>query len=589
MESTAMQGAGLQPAFACRSSNLQQKHRQLRCKAAKQFLGQGVITRPLQAHFEAKHRRVVEVYAGESKNRRGNELGGSKLHNALGDSYEVNDDHIIDTKGAGLTWAAPTWLTELFKMGQKRDDGIPVADTQLEDVKELLSGALFLPLHRWAMKYGPAYRLAAGPQNFVILSSPEYVKHVLRNYAKYEKGMMREVAEFLFGTGFAIADGEVWKVSRRATVPALHKKYLEVMVDTTFGDCVDVMVDKLAKSAAQGKSVNMEDIFSQMTLDVIGRAVFNYDFGSLTTNSPLIQAVYTALKEAESRTTDLLPYWKSPLLCMLVPRQRKARAAVEVIRAEVGRMVAECKRLVEEEGALTEMDEEQRVLAVNTRDPSILRFLLESRAEVSSLQMRDDLLSLLVAGHETTGSALTWTAYLLAKHPDKLKKAQEEAMRVVKGSHPTFAETMQLPYITRCICESLRLYPHPPVFLRRCVADDELPGGAKISKGQDIMIAIYNVHHNPDVWENAEEFVPERFPLDQPVPNETNTDFKYIPFSGGPRKCVGDQFALLETMSALAGLLKRFDMSLTPGHKVDMITGATIHTANVSTWFLWPG
>jgi len=126
----------------------------------------------------------------------------------------------------------------------------------------------------------------------------------------------------------------------------------------------------------------------------------------------------------------------------------------------------------------------------------------------------------------------------------------------------------------------MRLYPHPPVLLRRAVVEDKLPGGYTVPAGQDVMISVYNIHHSPDVWDDPEAFKPERFNLDDPIPSEQNTDYRYIPFSGGPRKCVGDQFALMEAVVALAIVLKKFDFRLKEDHEIGMTTGATIHTSN---------
>lgn len=207
-------------------------------------------------------------------------------------------------------------------------------------------------------------------------------------------------------------------------------------------------------------------------------------------------------------------------------------------------------------------------------------FLLASREEVSSEQLRDDLLSMLVAGHETTGSVLTWTLYLLSKNPHTLVKAQEEVDKVLQGQRPSYDDIKNLKYLTRCIMESLRLFPHPPVLIRRAQVADVLPGNYKVNAGQDIMISVYNIHRSSKVWERAEEFVPERFDLEGSVPNETNTDFRFIPFSGGPRKCVGDQFALLEATVALTIFIQNLNFELVPDQKISMTTGATIHTTN---------
>ncbi|TYH47373.1 hypothetical protein ES332_D11G407400v1 [Gossypium tomentosum] len=482
------------------------------------------------------------------------------------------------TPSKTTSWVSPNWLTSLTKsltLGSNDDSGIPIASAQLEDVSELLGGALFLPLFKWMNEYGPIYRLAAGPRNFVVVSNPAIAKHVLRNYGKNAKGLVSEVSEFLFGSGFAIAEGSLWTVRRRAVVPSLHKKYLSVMVDRVFCKCAERLVEKLQPFAFDGTAVNMEEKFSQLTLDVIGLSVFNYNFDSLTTDSPVIDAVYTALKEAELRSTDILPYWKISALCKIVPRQIKAEKAVTVIRKAVEELIVKCKEIVEKEGE--RINEEEYV---NDADPSILRFLLASREEVSSLQLRDDLLSMLVAGHETTGSVLTWTLYLLSKDPSALVKAQQEVDRVLEGRNPTYEDIKDLKFLTRCITESLRLYPHPPVLIRRAQVDDVLPGDYKVKAGQDIMISVYNIHHSSQVWERAEEFVPERFDLESSVPNESNTDYRFIPFSGGPRKCVGDQFALLEAIVALAIFLQRLNFELVPDQNISMTTGATIHTTN---------
>lgn len=364
-------------------------------------------------------------------------------------------------------------------------------------------------------------------------------------------------------------------VRRKAVSPSLHKKFLSVMVDKVFCRCAQRLVEKLEPFALRGDMVNMEEKFSQLTLDVIGLSLFNFNFDSLSSDSPVIDAVYTALKETEARSTDILPYWKIGFLCKIVPRQIKAERAVTIIRKTVEELIAKCKEMVEAEGERVDRED-----YVNEADPSILRFLLASREEVSSVQLRDDLLSMLVAGHETTGSVLTWTLYLLSKDPSALSRAQEEVGSVLQGRLPRYDDVKELKYLTRCIYESMRLYPHPPVLIRRAQTADVLPGNYKVNAGQDIMISVYNIHHSPQVWDRAEEFVPERFDLEGPIPNETNTDFRFIPFSGGPRKCIGDQFAMLEAIIALAIFLQHMNFDLVADQKIGMTTGATIHTTN---------
>jgi carotene epsilon-monooxygenase len=477
---------------------------------------------------------------------------------------------------------------------------------------------------------GPVYLLPTGPiSSFLVISDPACAKHVLRatdNAQRdvYGKGLVAEVSQFLFGDGFAISGGEEWRARRRAVSPSLHRAYLEEMLTRVFSPTAAALCEgKLADAARSGKAIDMEAAFSQLTLDVIGKAVFNYDFNALTRDSPLIQAVYTSLKETEQRATDLLPLWKlpPPIAALFSARQRKAQEAVALIRRTTSELIARCKAMVDEEemaafaaaaakaerrsknggaaaGETAEDEAEEGYL--NEADPSVLRFLIAAREETTSTQLRDDLLSMLVAGHETTGSALTWTMYFLALNPDKMRKAVEEVDRVLGGTGggegtsagsadsgnlvvASSAQYSQLRYVTRCVLESMRLYPHPPVLLRRARVRDELPlNGYLVEPGQDVMISVYNIHRSAAVWgDDADEFIPERFgPLEGPQPNEQNTDYRYIPFSGGPRKCVGDQFAVMEAVVALAVVLRRYDVKLVPGQDIGLTTGATIHTTN---------
>nr|APW83735.1 cytochrome P450 carotenoid hydroxylase 97C [Dunaliella salina]APW83739.1 cytochrome P450 carotenoid hydroxylase 97C [Dunaliella salina] len=494
----------------------------------------------------------------------------------------------IDAAGAGKSSISPAWLTQLNMLWSGKGN-IPVADAKPDDIQDLLGGALFQALYKWMTETGPVYLLPTGPvSSFLVISDPAAAKHVLRASDNpqrnvYVKGLVAEVAEFLFGDGFAIAGGDLWKARRKAVAPSLHKAYLATMIDRVFGPSALFLVDKLKTPSKTGAPVNMEAAFSQLTLDVIGKAVFNYNFDALTTDSPIIQAVYTALKETESRATDLFPYWKIPFIAALVPRQRKAQEAVALIRQTTNDLIRKCKEMVdEEEMAAASAATAEGGEYMNTSDPSILRFLIAAREEVSSTQLRDDLLSMLVAGHETTGSALTWTLHLLVQNPDKMAKAQAEIDAVLQDRpQPNFDDFRELRYVTRCVCESMRLYPHPPVLLRRATMPDVLPGGYEVPAGQDVMISVYNIHHSKAVWDDPEAFEPERFgPLDGPTPNEQNTDFRYIPFSGGPRKCVGDQFAMMEAVVALSVLLKNFNFELVPNQTIGMTTGATIHTTN---------
>nr|AIX87503.1 P450 carotenoid beta-ring hydroxylase [Lycium barbarum] len=430
----------------------------------------------------------------------------------------------------------------------------------------------FIPLYELFLTYGGIFRLTFGPKSFLIVSDPSIAKHILKDNSKaYSKGILAEILDFVMGKGLIPADGEIWRVRRRAIVPALHQKYVAAMIGL-FGKATDRLCNKLDVAASDGEDVEMESLFSRLTLDIIGKAVFNYDFDSLTVDTGIVEAVYTVLREAEDRSVSPIPVWEIPIWKDISPKLKKVNAALKLINDTLDDLIAMCKRMVDEEEL--QFHEEY----MNEKDPSILHFLLASGDEVSSKQLRDDLMTMLIAGHETSAAVLTWTFYLLSKEPSVMAKLQDEVDSVLGDRFPTIEDLKKLRYTTRVINESLRLYPQPPVLIRRSIEED-IVGGYPIKRGEDFFISVWNLHRCPNHWEEADRFNPERWPLDGPNPNETNQNYSYFPFGGGPRKCVGDMFATFENVVAVAMLVRRFDFQLALGAPpVKMTTGATIHT-----------
>ncbi|EHA8591274.1 protein LUTEIN DEFICIENT 5, chloroplastic [Cocos nucifera] len=441
------------------------------------------------------------------------------------------------------------------------DDGLPGGERlEMPRAKGSIGAvggqAFFLPLYELFLTYGGIFRLTFGPKSFLIVSDPAIAKHILKDNSKaYSKGILGEILEFVMGKGLIPADGE----------------YVAAMINL-FGEASYGLCTKLDAAASDGEDVEMESLFSRLTLDIIGKAVFNYEFDSLTYDNGIVEAVYTVLREAEMRSTSPIPTWEIPIWKDISPRQRKATEALKLINDTLDNLIAICKRMVEQEEL--QFHEEY----MNEQDPSILHFLLASGDDVSSKQLRDDLMTMLIAGHETSAAVLTWTFYLLSKEPRVVAKLQEEVDSILGDRFPTIEDMKKLKYTTRVINESLRLYPQPPVLIRRSLEDDVL-GKYPIKRGEDIFISVWNLHRSPKHWADADSFNPERWPLDGPNPNETNQNFSYVPFGGGPRKCVGDMFATFETVVATAMLIRRFNFQMAPGAPpVEMTTGATIHT-----------
>ncbi|KAH1129327.1 hypothetical protein J1N35_000705 [Gossypium stocksii] len=485
---------------------------------------------------------------------------------------------------------------------------MPVAEGAVSD---LFGRPLFFSLYDWFLEHGSVYKLAFGPKAFVVVSDPIVVKHILRENAfSFDKGVLADILEPIMGKGLIPADLDTWKQRRRVIAPGFHALYLEAMVKV-FTDCSGRTTEKFEKLLDGERSrggdaieLDLEAEFSSLALDIIGLGVFNYDFGSVTKESPVIQAVYGTLFEAEHRSTFYIPYWKIPLARWVVPRQRKFHYDLKIINDCLDGLIRNAKDSRQE----ADVEKLQQRDYLNIKDASVLRFLVDMRgADVDDRQLRDDLMTMLIAGHETTAAVLTWAVFLLAQNPSKIRKAQAEVDSVLGQERPTFESIKKLEYIRLIVVESLRLYPQPPLLIRRALEEVVLPGGYKgdkdgytIPAGTDIFISVYNLHRSPYFWDQPHDFVPERFQLQKEsegiegwagfdpsrspgalYPNEIISDFAFLPFGGGPRKCVGDQFALMESTVALAMLLQKFDVELRGSpESVELVTGATIHTKN---------
>jgi cytochrome P450 len=415
------------------------------------------------------------------------------------------------------------------------------------------------------------------------------------------------------GKGLIPADPETWSVRRKQIVPAFHKAWIEHMVGL-FGHCNTPLIAALERSVGVGGKVEMEERFCSVALDIIGKSVFNYDFGSVTSESPVIKAVYSTLVEAEHRSQTPAPYWNLPLANQLVPRLRKFNSDIALLNDVLDNLInrAKASRTVEDIEELEKRNYDQ------VQDPSMLRFLVDMRgADIDNKQLRDDLMTMLIAGHETTAAVLTWSLFELVRNPDCMKEAKNEIDEVVGDAAPTYEDIMKLKYLRLVVAESLRMYPEPPLLIRRCRTPNDIPKGggqeAHVIRGMDIFMSTYNLHRDERFWPNPNQFDPMRFTRryqnpdiqgwagfdpskwdNKLYPNEVASDFAFLPFGGGARKCVGDEFAVLEAVVTLAMVLRRFDFEFDEAkifsnvgydgapesleHPVGMRTGATIHT-----------
>jgi cytochrome P450 len=380
-----------------------------------------------------------------------------------------------------------------------------------------------------------------------------------------------------------------------------------------FGHCNKPLIDSLNLIADGDGIVEMEEKFCSVTLDIIGLSVFNFKFGSVTKESPVVKAVYSALVEAEHRSMTPAPYWDLPLANEVVPRLRKFNSDLKLLNDVLDDLISRAKRT----RTVDDIEELEKRNYDEVEDPSMLRFLVDMRgADIDNKQLRDDLMTMLIAGHETTAAVLTWALFELSRNPECMEKIREEIDRVVGDRMPTLEDIKEMKYVRLVVAETLRMYPQPPLLIRRCRDEDRLPSGggreATVIRGMDMFLVLYNIHRDERFWPQPDSFDPLRFTRayknpDIPewegfdpekwkgklCPNEIASDFAYLPFGGGARKCVGDDFAVMEAVVTLTMVLRRFDFKFDESkftdvdvmdhpkdldHPVGMRTGATIHT-----------
>lgn len=505
-------------------------------------------------------------------------------------------------------------------------DTCSIPEVQLS-VQQIRSRPLFLLLEALAAEHGPIFTLVVGPKRLLVLSDRSMVRHVLTNSPEmYGKGILAEIIEFIMGKGVLPADGEHWKARRRVVAPALQRKFVSSVVDIFAGSARRGMELALEPAAAAaeaaastssrssngsssssggngsgggaqgGATVEVESFFSRMTLESLGRAVFDYEFKQGKEDDPVIQAVYAVLLESTMRSTAPLPYWKLPGAVQLVPRLRAAQAHVDLLNATLDRLIAAAREQLQRDevqgaGRQQQQQEDGHVSDGSSSSSSsapavssVLQFLVAGGEDLDSSQLRDDLMTLLIAGHETTAAALSWALLLLARNPRVLAEMRKEVDSVLGDRAPTPEDVPLLRYTARVLCESLRMYPQPPLLIRRALQDDVLVGDDgrrfRVRAGADLFLPIHNVHRNPALWEQPQEFRPERFgPLDGPMPSETTTDWAFMPFGGGKRRCLGDIFAMTQAVVLLAMVVRRYDFVEDPQRPVtDVKSGATIHS-----------
>ena len=412
---------------------------------------------------------------------------------------------------------------------------------------------LFTRAHQ---EYGELVRLRMGPAiHLLSVASPELVKHVLLDHVDtYIKphSLTRELLPLL-GTGLVTSEGDFWKRQRRLMQPAFHKERLAALADAM----VDTTGQLLARWAQRPSSTPL-DVSAEMmrlTLGIVGRALFSTDVSG--TADRLSPAFTIALEESNHRllslglrAPDFLP----------TARNRAWRQSLATLDSVVFDIIA-------------------RRRSGQTQGRDLLAMLMAAQdadtgERMTDAQLRDECMTLILAGHETTATGLSWMWHLLAHHPEVEARARAEVDTVLGGRAPTAQDVPRLRYLTQIFEETLRLYPPIWIMGRQAVKEDVL-GGVHVpaSPRAVVVISPYVLHRQPALWPEPERFDPERF---SPERSAQRPRLAYLPFGGGQRLCIGNSFALMEATLITASVLQRFRLRSVPGHCVEPEPLATL-------------
>jgi cytochrome P450 len=372
-------------------------------------------------------------------------------------------------------------------------------------------------------RYGNVYRVFApsrGVYDYVI-NHPDDIKHVLlSNHRNYTKGQGMDRVKILLGNGIMTSEGDFWRRQRRMMQPDFHRRVLGRFAQLIH-EVNERFIERWAGRAALGEPVNVTDDASELTLQIVLESIFGDDL------------------ERVEREQGANPF---EVVAKEQNRDLKFAFRFRSLGKLIGELIARRRRESEER-------------------PDFLAMLMAARDHddqpMSDKELIDEVMTLIVAGHETTAAALTWTWYLVARHPDVAAELEAEADRSTEGLLGLdAAESLAVAH--QVVQEALRLYPPGWLFTRRALEDDEI-GGFPVAARTDIFISPYTLHRHPDFWSAPEEFQPARF---AGIDAKERHRFAYIPFSVGPRHCIGENMAMFEMLVHVNRMARRFRLRL---------------------------
>jgi cytochrome P450 len=393
--------------------------------------------------------------------------------------------------------------------------------------------------------YGDVIRLRFPFVRAYLAAHPDDIRHILQdNHDNYTKNNIDyRLLKGGLGDGLLTSDGPYWLRQRRLIQPMFRRERI-AQFGVLMAQAARHLADDWEGHARRGEPFDVAAEMTRVTLAIVARALFSVEIAQ---DAAVISQSLTTMNEsmAQAGFAALLPF-------LPTRTNRRIRAAKRALDRVIYRIIAQRR-------AHPGHCDDLLSLLLFARDP-------QTGKTLSDRQVRDEVATFLLAGHETTANALAWTWYLLGCNPDAEDRLHAELAEVLGGRAPCVADLPRLRYTAMVIDESMRLYPPAWAFSRSNLEDDEI-GGYRIKRGSLIYISQYVTHRHPAFWEDPGRFDPERF---TPERVAVRPKYAYFPFAGGPRACIGSQFALTEAALILATLAQRYRLRLAPGHRVEM-------------------
>jgi len=392
-----------------------------------------------------------------------------------------------------------------------------------------------------------------GPVRFVSVADPALVQHVLvRNHRNYIKSRSYRGLRLVLGNGLVTSEGAHWRRQRKLAQPAFHRQRLALLAETMAHSVQERLADWDTRARPE---IDVHEEMMQLTLRIVGRTLFGTDLGDGL--GDLGPAVTTCLHKANEHAESLVP------LPLWVPTPSNLRFARAKRRLDgIVHQIIEGRREACEAG---EIGDDLLGMLMSATDES-------GTERMSDQQLRDEVMTLFMAGHETIATAMSWTWMLLHEHPEVATRVRQEAQEVLGGRSPGFEDLPKLAYTGQVLSEVMRLYPPAWIMEREAIEDDVL-GPWKIPAGTTVAMSPWVLHRRPELWEDPLRFDPDRF---APGRDEGRHKYAYLPFGAGPRVCIGNHFALMEAKIILASVIQRFGVEVDDPDGVELDARVTL-------------